>query len=152
MRGGGGGRRAKHGQHVNTKYIAGSCCESVMVIGIKVQRFFCCCCCCCKTSIGPTLTSSGGSLKRKNKLIEDSSARRSESSITGSLKIPRLGGVKAQSLVMYGLCRFTSPEKECCSCGLLTAIQNHEVQVVGGGIKRMESNEAERTRLVHSMY
>ena len=99
-----------------------------------------------ETSIGPTLTSSGGSIKRKNKLIEDSSARRSESSIIGSLKIPsarrsessiigslkipRLGGVKVQSLVMYGLCRFTSPEKECWSCGLLTAIQNHEVQVV----------------------
>ena len=25
---------------MNTKYIAESCCESVMVIGIKVQRFF----------------------------------------------------------------------------------------------------------------
>ena len=35
-----GGRRAKHGQHVNTKYIAESCCESVMDIGIKVQRVF----------------------------------------------------------------------------------------------------------------
>ena len=65
----------------------------------------------------PKIVYSGGSIKRKNKLSEDSSARRSESSITGYVWV----------------CRFTSPEKECWSCGLLTAIQNHEVRGEGGG-------------------
>ena len=96
---------------MNTKYIAGSCCESVMVIGIKVQRF-CCCCCCCKTSIGPTLTSSGGSIKRKNKLIEDSSARRSESSVIGyvwslSLHVARERMLELWALDSYSKSRST---------------------------------------------
>ena len=54
-------------------------------------------------SIGPTLTNSGGSIKRKNKLIEDSSARRSESSVIGYIWALSLHVAKERMLELWAL-------------------------------------------------
>ena len=54
-------------------------------------------------SIGPTLTNSGGSIKRKNKLIEDSSARRSESSVIGYVWALSLHVAKERMLELWAL-------------------------------------------------
>ena len=90
-----------------------------------------------ETSIGPTLTSSGGSIKRKNKLIEDSSARRSESSITGYVWALSLHVARERMLELWALDSY-SKSRSTGGWG-------------GGDQENGECNEAERTRLLHSV-